>query len=62
MPDRTDLGSVDELSKSLCNRLSPGDEAIREPYWYVNLWPYPHPSRLRPLRSACGTPKVGPAR
>ena len=34
--------------KSIGVGLAPGDEDIREPYWYVNLWPVPDPSRLTP--------------
>lgn len=30
---------------------APGDDGIRESYWYVNLFPYPHPSLLAPLRN-----------
>ena len=26
--------------------MSPGDGGYEEPYWYVNLWPYPEKTRL----------------
>lgn len=29
--------------------MSPGDSGYPEPYWYVNLWPYPDKSRLPKL-------------
>jgi hypothetical protein len=36
--------------KSVGAGLSPGDDGIRDPYWYVNLWPHPEPSRLPALQ------------
>ena len=50
-PHHFDIATLHTLGdgKTIGIGLSPGDEGIREPYWYVNLWPYPHPSRLQPL-------------
>jgi hypothetical protein len=51
-PHHFDIATLHVLGaeKTIGIGLSPGDAGIREPYWYVNLWPYPHPSRLQPLR------------
>jgi len=39
--------------KSIGIGLSPGDEGINEPYFYVNLWPYPDASGTQ-LPEICG--------
>ena len=51
-PHHFDIATLHMLGggKTIGIGLSPGDDSIPEPYWYVNLWPYPHPSRLQPLR------------
>ena len=51
-PHHFDIATLHILGegKTIGIGLSPGDDGIREPYWYVNLFPYPHPSRLQPLR------------
>ncbi len=51
-PHHFDIATLHDLGggKSIGIGLAPGDEGIREPYWYVNLWPYPEPSRLPALR------------
>lgn len=38
-----------ESARSVGVGLSPGDEHINEPYFYVTPWPYPPPARLPPL-------------
>jgi hypothetical protein len=42
-PHHFDIGAVITLddSRTVGLGLSPGDEAIAEPYWYVNTWPRP---------------------
>jgi len=49
-PHHFDLGAIVTLepdrgddSPTLGFGLSPGDDAVAEPYWYVNLWPRPEP-------------------
>lgn len=51
-PHHFDIATLHMLGdgKTIGIGLSPGDDSIRDPYWYVNLWPYPHPSRLQPLQ------------
>ena len=44
--DRDDGG---EMSRTIGIGLSPGDESIDEPYWYVNHWPSPDAPRLGAL-------------
>ncbi len=36
-----DPGADPEQARSIGIGLSPGDEGCSEPYWYVNMWPYP---------------------
>ena len=52
-PHHFDIATLHTLGgdKTIGIGLAPGDDAIREPYWYVNLWPYPEPWRLPPLRA-----------
>lgn len=40
--------SVEETRSVGCG-MSPGDDTYAEPYWYVNLWPYPETSQLPQL-------------
>jgi hypothetical protein len=51
-PHHFDIATLHTLDggKSIGIGFSPGDDGIREPYWYVNLWPYPNPARLPALR------------
>jgi hypothetical protein len=51
-PHHFDIATLHALGggKTIGVGFAPGDDAIREPYWYVNVWPYPDPSRLAPLR------------
>ncbi|UCE64088.1 MAG: hypothetical protein JSU59_02795 [Nitrospirota bacterium] len=35
-----------EEARSVGCGMSPGDSTYAEPYWYVNLWPYPNSSQL----------------
>jgi len=35
-----------EEARSVGCGMSPGDGTYAEPYWYVNLWPYPEKSKL----------------
>ena len=59
-PHHFDLGALavvatdseGNLAKSVGFGLSPGDEGLAEPYWYVSPWPYPEPSALPAL--PCG--------
>lgn len=36
-------------AKSVGCGMSPGDTTYAEPYWYVNLWPYPDKSKFPKL-------------
>ncbi len=38
-----------EQQRSIGVGLSPGDDATPNPYWYVNVWPYPPTDDLPPL-------------
>ncbi len=50
-PHHFDLATLFDLGggKTIGVGFAPGDDGIRESYWYVNLWPYPDPARLAPL-------------
>jgi len=53
-PHHFDLGTLaaleraadGSLRKSIGVGLSPGDDSVPEPYWYVSPWPYPDPAEL----------------
>ncbi len=47
------LDPVTQVTQSIGVGLSPGDQIISKPYWYVTIWPYPEPNALPEL------PKVG---
>src|SRR5204863_8996466 len=51
-PHHFDLATLLTLGsgKSIGVGFAPGDDGIRESYWYVNLFPYPDPSCLEPLQ------------
>jgi len=50
-PHHFDLATLLILGggKTIGAGFAPGDDEIRDSYWYVNLWPYPDPAQLAPL-------------
>ena len=44
-----DPNKSEEEGRSVGCGMSPGDDTYTEPYWYVNLWPYPDKSKLPEL-------------
>jgi hypothetical protein len=62
-PHHFDIGALLTLDagRSVGLGLSPGDEAIPEPYWYVNGWPAPEPlpDPLPPLPAGARWNTVG---
>ncbi len=44
-----DPGRPSEDARTIGSGLSPGDEGVREPYFYVTPWPYPDPASLPEL-------------
>ena len=51
-PHHFDIATLIDLGegRSVGAGLSPGDESSPEPYFYVNVWPYPAPDRLPALQ------------
>jgi hypothetical protein len=50
-PHHFDIATLIDLGegRSVGAGMSPGDEGNSQPYFYVNVWPYPKPEKLPPL-------------